>query len=219
MKIKLTILTLLAVVGSANATITLNTFFGVATDSIGNPIVDGTLWALVVDNGDNTFAGGFGLNSSITEIGANADFSIGQSFTLGSLFGSDTVFAMGGFNGTANFSQAGFAADALTLNLGDNGLVAGRNAAFYFFPGVVYVGAGTYQIGTQIGAFNAVEDTVNGLQMTIPADGSTVGFGALDTVTGGNVAPANMQSVVLIPEPSVALLGAFGILALLRRRR
>lgn len=220
MKLKAIGLVFASMLGIASATVTLQTQFGIATDVNGVALPDGTLWALVVDtNVDSTFAGGFGLNSSLTEVGAQAAFTIGQSITLGGNFGSDTIFAMGGFNGFTNNATLGLTADVLELTLGQNGLAAGRNFAFYYFPGVTYTGNSAI-LGSQIGGIHSGADANAGLDaMIIPADGATVSPGAATSELGGSVSAAGFQAVNLIPEPSAALLGAIGALGLLRRRR
>lgn len=223
MKTKLLLFSSLACASSAFATITLNTAFGVASNSAGTAVPDGTLWALVVDGGNSSFAGGFGLNATMTAAGANVDFVSGQTFSLGSLFGSDRVFALGGFNGAGSQSIAGSTFDAISLDpVTNTALVAGRQAAFYFFPGVTFTSAGaTYTIGSQIGGINGAADVNSGTEagLIIPADGSTVGFGLGTSALGGSVADSSFRSVVLIPEPSSALLGVLGGSLLLRRRR
>jgi hypothetical protein len=220
MKIKLLILAGLAIASTANATITLNTLFGPATTSTGGLVPDGTLWALVVDtDGNNTFAGGFGLGGSITSgAAADASFVQGQVLSVGGLIGADTIFAMGGFTGESQ-GQLGFTIDSIELTLA-GALTAGKNAAFYFFPGATYNAVGTNSVAGQVGGINAaavVGGDFDGLNMVIPADGSTVTWGGIGTGLGGTV--SNFQAVNLVPEPSAALLGALGALGLLRRRR
>jgi hypothetical protein len=220
MKTKLLILAGLAVMGSAQATVTLNTVFGPLTTSSLGVIPDGTLWALVVStDAGNTFAGNFGLGGAIiSDADAQASFTPGQLLTLGGLIGGDTIIAMGGFTG-ASQGNAGYTQDALELTLASPAaLTAGKNTAFYYFPGSTF--GVTNSVGGQVGGFNAttiVGGDFDGYGMVIPADGSTVGFGGLGTDAGGTV--ATTQAFNLVPEPSAALLGAIGALGLLRRRR
>ena len=221
MKTKLLILAGLAVMGSAQATVTLNTIFGPLTTSSTTGlgvIPDGTLWALVVStDAGNTFAGNFGLGGAITsDLDAQASFTPGQSLTLGGLIGADTIIAMGGFSG-AGQGNAGFTQDALELTLA-GALTAGKNTAFYYFPGSTF--GTTNSVGGQVGGFNAaavVGGDFDGYNMVIPADGATINFGGIGTDAGGTV--ATTQAFNLVPEPSAALLGAIGALGLLRRRR
>jgi PEP-CTERM motif len=223
MNIKSIILASVALTSFANATITLNTAFGVALDSSGIAVPDGTLWALVVDGGDSSFPGGFGLNDSLTAAGAAGSFAPGQQFALGRSFGSDKVFAIGGFNGLISQSIAGSTFDALSVDpVVDTALVAGRNAAFYFFPGVNFTTSGaTYTIGSQVGGLNGAGDAGSGTEagLVIPSDSATAGYGVGTAAIGGVIPSARFTAVNLVPEPSSALLSALGVLGLLRRRR
>lgn len=210
--------------------VTISTQFGVALDKNSAAVPDGTLWALVVDNGDNVLPGGLALNSSIKAASAlaggldliNATFG-GASLALGTSLGGDTVFALGGFNGGATLGVGGSTADAVILTLGANGLASGRNYAFYYFPGTLFTTEGaTYSGFTQVGGVNTNTADAGALTdgMIIPNDGFTVTQGASTPGDlGGSFSQSGFTSVELIPEPSAALLGAIGVLGLLRRRR
>jgi len=201
----------------ASASVTLQTQFGTAFNSSSVQVPAGTLWALVVDTDNNsTFAGGFGLDGSLQLAGANSTFSTGQTLTVGNLLGGDTIFAVGGFDG------GGLASDTITLDLGTLGVTAGRNYAFYWFPGSTYVSGTSGTItGTQAGGIhtssNTPESQLTG--MVIPTEGSNVDTGAATAAVDGNIPNSRFTAVNLIPEPSTALLGAIGALGLLRRRR
>jgi hypothetical protein len=223
---------LIALSSSASATVTLNGQYGQAFNVDGTTTVpDGTLWALVVDsNADSTMAG-VGLNSSLSQVFAsgqagkdliNSTFG-GKTFSIGSNFGLDTVFALGGFNSSA-VGVAGAAATAVAgLTLGTNGLAQGANYSFFFFPGVIFTTEGAqYTVGGSVGGVNlSTADAGAGTAgMVIPADGATVFQGAnTGGDLGGSVPNSSFAAVPLVPEPSSALLGAIGALGLLRRRR
>jgi hypothetical protein len=225
MNIKLIILGSVALASFANATITLNTAFGIALNSSGTAVPDGTLWALVVDDGDSSFPGGFGLNGTLTAAGAATSFAPGQEFALGKSLGLDKVFAIGGFNGAASqgADYLGATFDALSIDpIADAALVAGRNAAFYFFPGVTFTTKdAVYKIGSQVGGLHGAANEGSGTAagLTIPADSSTVGFGLGTSAIGGITPNERFTAVNLVPEPSSAFLGALGVLTFLRRRR
>jgi PEP-CTERM motif len=223
MKIKLIIIASIAASSFANATLTLNTAFGTAYDSAGVAVEDGTLWALVVDSGDSTFPGGFGLDSSLTKLGASTSFTPGQQFALGGSFGSDKIFAIGGFNGNTSQTLPGTTFDSLSLDpLLDTSLVAGRNAAFYFFPGVKFIAQdSTYTMGSQAGGINGPGNVDSGTEagLVIPAEGGLANFGIGTSAIGGNVSDARFTAVDLVPEPSSAFLASLGVFGLLRRRR
>lgn len=208
-----------------HATVTLNIQFGVARDSLGVAVEDGTLWALIVDtNNDSSFTG-FGLDSRLANTTtADGYFTPNQELSVGGTIGGDTIFAMGAFNGTANAEITGLALSTLALTLGQNGLTAGRNFAFYWFPGATYSGAESPSIvGSQVGGINSsVVDTGASLDaLVIPVDGTSLNPGVgTSEVTGGTVSSDfHAVNLTAIPEPSSALLAVFGSLLLFRRRR
>jgi hypothetical protein len=222
MKLKLALLAIvLGVAATASATVTLNTQFGYAYGASGALVPDNALWILVVDtNGDNSFGGAFGLNSSLSESGANSLFTSGQSISVGGLLGNDTIFAMGGFSGTAGLGL-GTTADTLILTLGQNGLTAGANYAFFWFTDSQYSGGSTGTVGSEVGGIHGSADSAAGLEpMVVPPDSSSINTGTATAADwDGSKSQAQFTAVRLIPEPSTMLLGAFGALGLLRRRR
>jgi hypothetical protein len=204
-----------------SASITLNTQFGQAFDSRGTPVADGTLWALVVDADNNSQFTGFGLNQSLTDpVLANTFFQPGQSLSIGGNLGGNTIFAMGGFNGTDS-GLAGLLTGVVIADYGVNGLAAGRNYAFYWFPGATYNGAVASQVvnGEVGGIHTGSADGIFDSGMVLPPDGALIAAGAATGGDAGGSLPNSRFTSVVIPEPSVALLGALGVFGLLRRRR
>ncbi|MCW1922093.1 hypothetical protein OKA05_05980 [Luteolibacter arcticus] len=206
-----------SLVGGAEATITLNTQFGTAFDSSGQPVPAGTLYALVIDtNLSDTFAGGFGLQESLGKPGADAVFTPGQTISLGGNLSGDTIFYLGAFDGAAE----GITAETIQLTVGVNGVATIRNFAIYWFPGATLSSANSATIGTQVGGMHAFSELGTGLEsMTIPSDGSLVNIGAATLAGGGTTPPSRFTAVDLVPEPSTAFLGILGVFGLLRRRR
>lgn len=220
MKSKLALFALFAAaILPASATVTLNTAFGTAYNAAGTAVPNGTLWALVVDtNNDSSFLGQFGTNSSLNVSGADILFNTGDSIGIGDVLGGDTVFAMGGFNAD------GSSLDTVIATLGANGLAAGLKFSFLWFPGVIYTVEGDYTVGLEVGGIHSninAGPPSNLGDMVIPSDGALVNVGAgTADGAGGTLTPDQFKAVLLvIPEPSTALLGAIGALGLLRRRR
>jgi PEP-CTERM motif len=219
---------ILILTSSVKATVTFGTQFGTATDTSGNAVSDGTLWALIVDNGDNSFASTFGLDSSLksfSTIDSNKINSVfgGQSLAIGSMFAGDTVFAVGGFDSQV-LTIPGTSSTTITgLDITANGLSANAKFAFFFFPGVTFTTENaTYRLGSQIGGINSnIADVPAGTEaMVIPAEGNTGLFGAnTPGDLGGSYPATSFQAVDLVPEPSSAFLASLGVLGLLRRRR
>jgi MYXO-CTERM domain-containing protein len=102
-------------------------------------------------------------------------------------------------------------------------LATGLKYAFYYFPGATYT-AGVNTIGSQVGGVNSNTNAPDaGLDaMIIPADSALVNQGAA-TIGDWSGLQTNSQftavNLTTVPEPSAALLGAVGVLGLLRRRR
>lgn len=205
--------------GAGNATISLTTQFGVATDSSSVAVPDGTLWALIVDSD--------AVNGGLPQLNVNSGISASLSspfwyknLSVGGTVNSDQVFAMGAFNGTTAAGIAG----AWIGGLSNLTLPAGKNFGLYWFPGVTFTGDGTYLVGNglghQVGGINSttVEDGAD-IGMVVPADGFPYTVSASSSALSGAVPAANFVAVSIIPEPSSMLLGALGALGLLRRRR
>ncbi|BCU76064.1 hypothetical protein [Luteolibacter sp. LG18] len=212
---------LLALVGLsafANATVTL-TISGVGTGALtsladsSSSTANGLVWGIVVDASGNGFdtanyQGGWTLNTTAGGIlmpGSGDDvLYIATSNNL-----TATSLGTGGGVGSA-ISIAG-----LTLNGGLGvqgsgstlGTVAGDSFAIIWFDRTTLLG-GTVAGGSKFGIV-----TDPGLKL--PGDGSNVGYNPLFT----SVDPVRPTNLTFVPEPSAALLGAFGALALLRRRR
>jgi hypothetical protein len=222
MKAKIALSILLFASLPAGAVVTLEMQMGAAFDSGSTPVSDGDLWALVVDTDNNSTFTGFGLNGTMNQASANLFFTIGQSLSLGTVIGGNTIFAMGAFNGDSGSGIPGLTVDNILVNYGTNGTAAGLNVAFYWFPGTVYTGGASETIENQVGGMNSIldESGVTGLQpMVLPTDGVFIGWGAANADGGGSLPNASFTAVNLIPEPSAALLGSLGVLVLLRRRR
>jgi hypothetical protein len=209
------------------AAVSLETQFGIAYDSSGNAVVDGTLWILVADtNNDSNFTG-FGLDSSLFQANqstfgiADLFFTSGQSLELGQTLNGNTIFAMGGFNGLGDNGVLGLTADFIEqFNYPDFGTASGIAFAFYWFPGAIFTGGPVETIGNEVGGIHtSSNDSLFNTGMFLPSDGTSVTVGAATSDLDGSIDNSRFTAVTLIPEPSTALLGALGMIALLRRRR
>ena len=188
-------------------------------------VPDGTFWALVVDNGDNLMPGGLAPNTSLTAANEASILGafVGTSLGVGTTIGSDTVFAVGGFDSTVS-GQLGVLFAVRSFALGSNGTAGNRNYGFYFFPGITYSNApltaldGVYQIGGIHSSINDVDAGVEG--MVLPAsDAATVTQGAAEASVGGTIPASRFAAAVAVPEPSTAALGLLAGLGLMVRRR
>lgn len=213
-----------------NATVTFDFQMGIARNSSGAAIADGTLWALLVDTNDNNAFTGFAAGSNLSST-ASADmyFDPNQSLSLNQVINGDTIFAMGSFNGTGVSEITGLVTGTISglAYGGANGTAEGRRFAFLWFPGATYTGGASESIGTQVGGINSTSnDALGGTNaMTLPTDGTSpvppLGVASDDVAVGGSTPAANFYAVNLtvIPEPTSSLLALFGGLALLFRRR
>lgn len=217
--------------GAVFGSVSITTAFGVCRDGASAPVAAGTLWALIVDNGNlslpqmNAVTDGNTSNIATSSVGNPSPFWY-QTLSIGLALGGDTVVAMGGFG-----DATGVQGDTISLLYGalspNGSVLAGRAFGFYWFPGVTYTAPGTYPIaqgaGNYVGGVVSLAPDEPGqtLAMYIPPDGNDINAGAVDpTVNGaGGVPAANFLPTLIIPEPSSMLLGALGALGLLRRRR
>lgn len=218
-KALLPFLGILALTAQSQAASSVITYFGIANDSAGAPVANNTLWIMVVDGGDSILPGGLNTGVGITDSlisssGAeiNGSFQIGQSLTMATQWGTDKIAAWGSLSDGLLDGQIDVAGS----------FSSGLSYAIYYFPGVVYTGASSYNIGSQVGAvFSGITDADGNLNpMFMPGDGNTsLTQGAASVAGGGSIVNSQFNAVTLVPEPSVALLGGVGLLALLRRRR
>ena len=205
--------------------------FGVTSvkgnDGVTN-IQAGTLGLVIVDTlGDGFFnLGNPGSNSALTSSNIPQFLPSEANLTKGSTFGGETILNVltspggGTFSGFCNNNSiAGF---------------EGRNFAVVWLSGILTAGApATAPDGTTWGIIRGSDWTLPaadaGTFTTSPTDtGGATTYYQVNALTGGSPATAFRSttngtiggaSFTIIPEPSTALLGAVGVLGLLRRRR
>jgi len=186
----------------------------------------GSANATTIANGGGTSTAIFVTSTGVTLTATNSNFAIGT--WNGSLF---TQFALPAVDATPMAIGTGVFAGKLTGNFSDN--TAAANA----FNGLpiwyrVNVLDGSNIIGTAYFSGTNPGATVPATGTLFPTNGSGVGDSlSADTrnltVLGagsseGSIAYQSVGNVItigVIPEPSAALLGALGVLGLLRRRR
>ena len=224
-------------IGSANAGIALSTSaaVGLKQNNPANNIASGMLVMLVVDNGNDGFlnlaaTGGAITSGSTTALGARTVNAADASITAGGFFGGDLILglfsAAGGgsvspaYSGTIagyegkNFALVWFEDTAANLASSRSGEFFGiASGADWTLPAT---DSGNY-------TFNASTNTTTSVYWQLAAVTNTTQLGSAGFFSGtGSTAGANVVKTAafqVIPEPSAALLGAFGVLGLLRRRR
>lgn len=197
-------LTISAVTGAANGILTnLQSSTGNATDA--------RVWGILVDTTNNgitptLYQGGFSLAGSSTTTmslvgGAATDDVL---YISPSLMANSTNATLDG----GTISSTGLARPTTFASIPTpNGSVGQQFYVVWFDANVL---GGTAANGSKYGSFRTAD-------MLLPADGASVSFAS--NFVGADPARLASNTLVGIPEPSAALLGAIGALGLLRRRR
>jgi hypothetical protein len=200
-------LTLLALAASASASfaasaLNINNFSSATT---GTPIVNSAGAALAVNT---FFANGGYFNTTmnwktVTPLDIKAAF-VGIDNSTVAVGNRNGLFTGQTFNGVL---PGGLAGQNAYIVVADNSNFALATVFAVFDAGVT---------------FTAPDGLGNSSQTISGANSASVVFGTVRSVTTqpNNLANANFANgVVMVPEPSAALLGALGALGLLRRRR
>lgn len=184
---------------------------------------NGNFESTTISNLDGSI--GFGLyQGSFTSLDGWT-FSGGSASTFRWLFDTtaDTTYGFGPVLGNyslnmtqANSTYANVASTTVT------GLVGGQSYTLSFLTAARSGAFGTITVdvdGTQVGSFDQTVGTsyvAQSYSFTATGPSATVAFNYGSTVNGNGYM---LDNVAVIPEPSAALLGGIGMLALLRRRR
>jgi hypothetical protein len=212
---KSSLLALLLMAGASHAAITIS---GAAATALQNPTGTGAAASatalLIVDTTGNGFLGmgNIALNTTLTA--ANDPHLAGaQGTTIGSLFGGDVVL------NTLTTSASGAVSGLLTnVSVAD---YVGMNFAVVWLQGSNYGiirGADWTFPAADSGTFTMNATDANGAASYFQVASNAPTAGSFNFRTG--FAGGNSGAVfTLVPEPSVALLGALGLLGLVRRRR
>ena len=206
------------------ATVTINGEFGPLQDSNGGILADtATLWAIIYDqNDDGVLPGGLGLNESLVAADSGIAYTafVGQTLVEDLMIAGDRVIALGDFDASAT---GGVAFPTLNgVDLAARGLTQLRPYGFYWFPGSIsgqQLDIGGFQVGGINELVNYTGIGTNYIGSQIPLDGATMTTSLFDQELGGDLPSSRFTAVAAIPEPSAALLGLAGLLAIVRRRR
>lgn len=204
---KIVIITL-AIGGASQAATTIAIRNSSTLGSVGVPVLNSSGNAI-------TSAGGRVLSAGY--FSAGFDFATATTATIKAAytpFATSTTFSQNGmFNITLSnalpANDTSFTGKIIYTLVGDASTIANANAFAIFTANV---------------AFPVVDAGGNGAATSLTPAASNVVFGTLRAPNtqpaAGNTYPQGVQVAAEgIPEPSVALLGALGVLGLLRRRR
>ena len=225
MKIKLAIASLIGMAGLSHAAVTLqfsdttnylSNFANGAGTSVAADATNRMVWGIIVDGGVDGFNGaslvnsykaGFSLAANATGIalttttdGTNSTATNDVLYIASAVMASSTT-ALDGASANMNrlLSFSG-------LTYGGN-VAAGKSYAIVWFDKLALGGTATE--GLKYGVFNP--------GLVLPADPGT--YNLASNFAGADTQKTMGFSIIGVPEPSAALLGAIGALGLLRRRR
>lgn len=178
--------------------------------SVGVALVDGSGALLPAGSAfwqAGTFSSGFDFNRSASEVlaGFTSVSSIGGLGPFSGVFNNTTTFdggntgAPGPFTGQDVYIVVGNAAD-----------IASSTLIAVFNPGTTFIAGDIFGNGAQTADAELTSKVIYGIVGGAPAAQPNPAFSFTSSV---------QLSAVPIPEPSVALLGALGMLGLIRRRR
>jgi len=226
----LIVLVLLGIPAHASITINGTGVRGVKTSDGTTDIPAGTLGLVIADTAGDGF---FNLGNRVSNTALTAGdvpqlLPSEANLTIGSTFGGETILNVLASPGGGTFS--GFLTNRSIAGL------ESRDFAVVWFSDILAVGAPasaplgtTWGIirgsdwslpGADMGAYTMSATDSNGSATYYQVNASTGGFPAtaFRTTTNGTIGAASF-SIIGVPEPSTGLLGALGLLGLLRRRR
>jgi len=202
-----------AVTGASNGVLTnLQSSSGNATST--------KVWGILVDTSagqdgflaTSTYLSGFSLAASVQSVLTTTTGGIPTNTNDVLLIASALMSNSNNATLDGGTLASGTLARPLSINFAyNNGIVAGQHFSLIWFDTIVNAAGTTSAQGAAYGL-------LSNAAFIIPSDGTvnlnlTSNFVGVDTVHLAN------QTLVSVPEPSAALLGALGALGLLRRRR
>ncbi len=217
--------------GSGTLTLTgTSTYTGATTVSAGSLLVNGALGNTAVTVSGSATLGGTGSIAGTVSIGGTGTLSAGasiQSLSSGSLsMTSGTTFAYEVLNNGSTGADL-MAVDgtlslaSVTLGLDSTSLTALASGSFLTNDKITLISYeynGSTEVTSGFTGYTDDTDYTFGLNQWHFDYNDLVAGGnfATDAVAGGQ---DRFVTMTLVPEPSTALLGGLGVLALLRRRR
>lgn len=221
--------TSLTKVGSGSLTLAgTNTYSGATTVSSGTLLVTGALGNSAVSVTAGTLGGTGTIGGSVTVSGTSTyapgaspgSLEIAGDLTLGT--NTTTSLELGGtaftLNATEEYDRTKLTGSTATLNLGGtldvslySNFVLAANQAF----GIFQLESGATRIGTftGLGSDGDLVGNFGGTDLYITYSGNFSDSGTVSTFGGNDIV------LYTVPEPATALLGALGLLRILRRRR
>jgi len=209
---------------NTNAATSIDIQAGEFRSSTATIVSDSSLWAIIYDeNNDGILAGGLDANVSSSFLDNSnvgqivTDFN-GLTITQGQTVGGDRILRVFELDSANKSGADGVAFDSLSnIDYGTEGVSQSRKYGVYWFP-TLTLASNTFSNSEIGGFFFANAQTGGDVGTVFPAPDFSYTAAFLSTDQGGNIAPSQFNAIT-IPEPSAALLGLFGVGALLMRRR
>lgn len=213
------------------AAISIDIQVGTLRDATSNPVSDGSVWAVIVDEDDNdTLPGGLTVttSSSLTALHAPqtyADFA-GKTIQADAMINGDKILQTFFVDGENTSGMPSLSIQTIVLTDAQWTSLSDKNWGIYWFPGITSLTATLPNSSFQVGGIRETDAGSGGdLGMVIPTfvDNSTqtrtAAFLDNSTEVGGDIVASRFTAINAIPEPSAMVLTLLGSAALLRRRR
>jgi len=198
----------LAAMAWGSATVTMQTMFGVLTDTTGTPVPDGALWVMIYDqNDDGRFPGGLETDGTLLDPAAAHAAFAGKILEVGNIIEGDRIFALGEINDLTGGYPGLTQNRVVGLDIVGMNLEPGRKWAFYWFPGLTTANPQLPGQSFEIGGINEVSQISSNSDqgMTIPNDGALVNiYIYANSVPEGTLPTSRFRSVAAEPTNDFA---------------
>lgn len=228
----------------AFAALSLEVQVGTLLDSSSNPVSDGSIWAIIIDDGDGILPGGLSVSSSTTLGAANAaqayDHFAGKTIEADAMINGDQILQVFFVDGENTSGVPALSTQTLVFLDAEWQAMSGKQWAIYWFPGItppplppptpenpnpilsVILPTGEFEIG---GIRQITANSGGNVGMVIPnfvedvSAALTAAFLDNTEDMGGDLDVSRFVAISVIPEPSAMVLVLLGSALLLRRRR